>query len=223
MPAPLASALRRFGRVVKLGVALIHHEQEVVFARETQRLLDVVDRRDGALRIAGAAQIEQRRALQRFFRDRVEIGQKTGRLGRGEVDGLRTRHHRGGVVDLIEGIGHQRDRLLAVLGAVHGKLRHDEQAFAGTRHRRDLRFDIDQITRQRIAPVEPGFDRRAQFERADHRRVAVPLVGMVGDDLHREFRRLTLRVADRHGDGRDIDLGRDVGDQRGEPREGIVL
>src|SRR6266704_4488151 len=74
--------------VVDLGVAFVDREDEIVFARQQDRALEVVEAGAAALRIARRDEVEERRPLERRLVELVEIGQEAGRRGGVEIDRL---------------------------------------------------------------------------------------------------------------------------------------
>src|SRR2546421_357516 len=71
--AERGAGFERSGRrraVVDLGVALVDRQDKIVFARQPDRLLQIIEARDRALRVGRRAQIKQRGAFEGRARDR---------------------------------------------------------------------------------------------------------------------------------------------------------
>ncbi len=181
--------------VVDLGVAFVHRQHEIVFAGQRDRLLQVVEGRDRALRVRRRAQVKQRGAFESLARDRGEIGHEAVVSRRVEKHRFRAGHRRRAVVDEVIGVRHQHDRLPAALFARHDEAGKQVEPFLGAGEGQDVAVGIERAGRQAVAPVEPSDDRLAQFRGAGHRRVLVPFVGMRGQRRGQQRRRLMLRLA----------------------------
>ena len=101
---------RRRRAVVDLGVALVDRQHEIVAPRQLDRLFQIVEAGDRALRVGRRAQVEQRGALQGLARDRRKVGHEVVVARRVEEHRVGAGHRRRAVVDEIVRVRHQHDR-----------------------------------------------------------------------------------------------------------------
>ena len=178
-----------------LGIAFIRKDQEIVLLRQRQQIGPIVPAGHGALRVGRRADIGNRGAVQGLGVEAREIGQKAGLGGGVDIDGVSRNRQRRHGIDLIEGVRHQHDRLLAslLLGAQRdGGV---EQPFPRAVQRHDPIFGH----RDAIAPPDPARDRRQQFRRAVIRRIDAETCQMFGKDRTNKARHRVPRLADGHG------------------------
>ena len=162
------AGFERSGRrraVVDLGIAFVDREHEIKATRQEDRLLQIVEAGDRALRVGRRAQIKQRGALEHLARDRGEIGHKAVLARRVEKHRLGPGHRRRAVVDEVIRVGHQYDRALAGLAARHDEARQQIEPLLGAGEHEDMAVGRSARRRQVVAPRQPGDDRGAQFRR----------------------------------------------------------
>ena len=213
---------RRRRAVIDLAVAFIDDEHEIIGAGERDRLLEISEIGDGALRVGRAAEIEQRAALELLSGSASRSGRKpvaavasSGTISAPAMTGAAE-------IDEVIGIGQQHDRRLAGLCLGHRQAGRHVEAFLGAGERQHMAIADDHAVGQMIAAAEPAGAGRAVFGRPGHRRIAVPQMRALGDDAREQRRRRVLRLTDRHEDRRLVRTRAYAGEQLAEPGEGIV-
>jgi hypothetical protein len=204
--------------VIELGVALVEDHQEAMLARHRDRLQDAGRRQHHPLGIRRRAKVEDAGAREQIGRERIEIGLEMRPAALREVARLGASHDRAHPIGLVEGIGHQRDRVAPL--RPDGDRSRQVQRLAGARHRRELAVGPQAATRRRIAPIDPAGHCRQEGRRAERGRIAVPFAGVGGHRLCEQRRRRVLGFAHVHRDRGERGRGLQVGEQRIQAPEG---
>ena len=149
---------------VDLGVALVGGNDEVVPLGEGERTAQKIERQHPAGRVPGAAQKQHLTPPPDALGHGIEIGQ-CSRLPPWwrENAAAGSREQRRSLVDLIEGIRHQHQRVGA---AVDGRLYEGEEGFAGAVDRQHHVVGLDASAGQAVALLEPTRAGRAQLRKA---------------------------------------------------------
>ena len=224
----LAQRLRRFegtGRrvaIIDLGIAFVDDQHEIVLPGQADRLLQIIEVGNGALRIRRRAEKGQRRPVEEVGVERGEIGQEPGRARRRQRHHLGAGHDRRPAIGLVERVGDERRRPLSGLLRRHGQLRSQIQAFLGAGQRQQMAEWIEEAGFEIIAPGQPVAGGRAKLVRAHDRRVAVPLIGMGCHDLCDPGWRRMLRLADTQDQRPFIAARHDIGQEHVQPRKRII-
>ncbi len=189
---------------IKLRIAFVRGDDEVEAIGQLQRVLQKRLRKDCAGGIAGAAQEQHLTAAPHGFGNRVEIRHVLRGGGAVDEPGLGARQKGCALVDLIEGIRHQDERVARV---VHDRLHEREQRFPRTVDRKHHRVGMDAPHRQAEPPLQPIGTGRAQLGQAGGCRITAETVEAAPQGFQHEGRRGMLRLADRHGDVRKVGRG----------------
>ena len=216
----VAHRLQRAGRRRRppdLAVALIGEDAEIVLLRQRQQPGPIAARGDRALRVGGRAQIDHRRAVERFARQGGEVGQVAG-LGRGvDIDRLRPRRQRRRRIGLIERIGQQHRRALAALLLRAQRQTGHEQPLARAIQRQDRALGVKAHAKAARQPPRAG---GAQLLRPLVGRILAVEMRVGRQRLRHEGGPGVRRLADRHGNRRAA--GRMAVEQRAQARKGVV-
>ena len=152
-------------------------------------------------RITGRADVDQFATLPGVIADRVEVRQVVVfRPGAVEVR-RRAGKQRGALVDLVERVRHQHQRIAVVIDRA---LREGEQRLAGAVDRDHVLVREDRTIGQVEATLKPVADGQTQLRIATGRRVLVQLRQVIADCVERDPRRRVFRLADRQRDVRKL-------------------
>jgi hypothetical protein len=186
----------RRGVAPDLGIAFVGEDAEIVLLGQRQQPAPVGPVGNRALRVGRRAEIGDGDAVEHGGVERGVVGQVPGLGGRRHVMRLGAHGERGHGIDLIERIGRQDHRALAVLPLGAEREGCVEQPFA----RAVERHQPVGRKRHAIAARDPAGDGVEQLGRA----VVVRVAGKTGkrpvQHIGEEGRHRVARLADGHGD-----------------------
>ena len=146
---------------VDFRIALVRGDDKVVLIRQLNQGLELGLAERGPGGVAGGADEQQLGTSPGVFTDRIEVRLQACGIGARQVHGLATGQQRGAFVNLVEGVGHQHQRLAL---AIHHRLGKGKQGFPGAVYRQDLAGRVDAL--QVKAALEPLADGLTQFRDA---------------------------------------------------------
>ena len=206
---------------IDFAVALIRRDDEIELVCLGDERVQRSDIQYRACWIAWRAQVNELRAGPDVVRHRTEVGQEAIVLRAMHEVGRRPRQQRRAFVDLVEGIGHEHDRVRAV---GNQRLRKREQRLAGAVHRQHVACGLQAAGCQVEAPGCPFGAGGAQVFAAPGRGIGAQRAFDAGRFAQRrddEVGGRVLRLAKRQRDVRRVGLHLDTGLDGIEALKGI--